>query len=108
VVEHGKGLFDDVAEVAHALDARGALAGDDRQDPAFARSSWLALESEPLSPAGSRRGRGGSSGPTECSPHHERPRCHTGRAGPGHLAKILFGAPTAGPGGFRVSPRGDL
>lgn len=34
LVEQGEGLLDDVAELAQALDVRGALAGDDRQDPA--------------------------------------------------------------------------
>ncbi|MDI5904330.1 MULTISPECIES: hypothetical protein [Streptomyces] len=37
VVEQGEGLLHDVAELAHTLDVRGALAGDDRQDPAFAK-----------------------------------------------------------------------
>jgi hypothetical protein len=35
LVEQGEGLLD-VAEFARALDVRGALAGDDRQDPALA------------------------------------------------------------------------
>ncbi|MGC0343110.1 hypothetical protein RKD20_008144 [Streptomyces sp. SLBN-8D4] len=34
LVEQGEGLLDDVAELAQALDVRGALAGDHRQDPA--------------------------------------------------------------------------
>jgi hypothetical protein len=34
VVEQGEGLLHDVAEFAHALDVRGALAGDGGQDPA--------------------------------------------------------------------------
>ena len=37
LVEQGEVLLDDVAEFAQALDVRGALAGDDRQDPAFAQ-----------------------------------------------------------------------
>lgn len=37
VVEQGEGLLDDVAELAQALDVRGPLAGDDRQDPAFTK-----------------------------------------------------------------------
>lgn len=37
LVEQGEGLLDDVAELAQALDVRGALAGDDRQDPALAQ-----------------------------------------------------------------------
>lgn len=37
LVEQGEGLLDDVAELAHALDVRGALAGDDGQDPTFAQ-----------------------------------------------------------------------
>lgn len=37
LVEQGEGLLDDVAELAHALDVRCALAGDDGQDPAFAQ-----------------------------------------------------------------------
>ncbi|GAA4152277.1 hypothetical protein GCM10022285_64500 [Streptomyces tunisiensis] len=36
LVEEGEGLLDDVAERAQAVDVRGALAGDDRQDPALA------------------------------------------------------------------------
>jgi hypothetical protein len=36
VVEQGEGLLDNVAEFAQALDVRGALAGDHRQDPALA------------------------------------------------------------------------
>jgi hypothetical protein len=36
LVEEGEGLLDDVAELAHALDVRGALPGDDGQDPALA------------------------------------------------------------------------
>jgi hypothetical protein len=36
LVEEGEGLLDDVAELAQALDVWGALAGDDRQDPALA------------------------------------------------------------------------
>lgn len=34
VVQAREGLLDDVAELAQALDVRGALAGDHRQDPA--------------------------------------------------------------------------
>lgn len=34
LVQQGEGLFHDVAELAQALDARGAFAGDDPQDPA--------------------------------------------------------------------------
>jgi hypothetical protein len=45
VVEQGEGLLDDVAELAQALDVRGPLARDDRQDPAFVQLSRLALES---------------------------------------------------------------
>lgn len=37
LVEQGEGLLHDVAELAHALDVRGSLAGDDGQDPAFAQ-----------------------------------------------------------------------
>lgn len=36
LVEQGEGLLHDIAELAHALDARGALTGDDGQDPALA------------------------------------------------------------------------
>jgi hypothetical protein len=42
LVEQGEGLLDDVAELAHALDVRGALAGDDGHDPAL--SEFLAVE----------------------------------------------------------------
>ena len=45
LVEQGEGLLDDVAELAQALDVRGTLAGDDRQDPALRSSSRLGLES---------------------------------------------------------------
>jgi hypothetical protein len=45
LVEQGEGLLDDVAELAQALDVRGPLARDDRQDPAFVQLSRLALES---------------------------------------------------------------
>ncbi|WP_215188391.1 hypothetical protein [Streptomyces sp. McG8] len=31
LVEQGEGLLDDIAELAQALDVRGALAGDDRR-----------------------------------------------------------------------------
>ncbi|MEV7890429.1 hypothetical protein ACWD3I_46250 [Streptomyces sp. NPDC002817] len=37
LVKEGKGLLDDVAEFAQALDVRGALTGDDRRDPACAQ-----------------------------------------------------------------------
>jgi hypothetical protein len=37
LVEQGKGLPDDVAEFAQALDVRAALAGDDRQHPQLAQ-----------------------------------------------------------------------
>lgn len=37
LVEQGEGLLHDVAELAQALDVRGALAGDHRQDPALAQ-----------------------------------------------------------------------
>jgi hypothetical protein len=37
LVEQGEGLLDDVAELAKALNVRGALAGDDGQDPALAQ-----------------------------------------------------------------------
>ncbi|GAA3846032.1 hypothetical protein GCM10022403_092250 [Streptomyces coacervatus] len=37
LVEQGEGLLHDVAELAQALDVRGALVGDDRQDPALAQ-----------------------------------------------------------------------
>lgn len=37
LVEQGEGLLHDVAELAQVLDVRGALAGDYRQDPAFAQ-----------------------------------------------------------------------
>lgn len=33
VVKQGESLLDDVAELAHALDVRRSLAGDDGQDP---------------------------------------------------------------------------
>lgn len=51
MVEQGEGLLDDVTELAHALDVRGALAGDDRQDPPLAelfavRIGVVALVSE--------------------------------------------------------------
>ncbi len=36
LMEEGEGLLDDVAELAQPFDVRAALAGDDRQDPAFA------------------------------------------------------------------------
>lgn len=45
VVEQGEGLLHDVAELADALDVRGAFAGDDGQDPALRSSSRLGLES---------------------------------------------------------------
>ncbi|MEU3351821.1 hypothetical protein [Streptomyces sp. NPDC037389] len=35
LVAQGEGLLDDVAEFARFLDFRGALAGDDRQDPTW-------------------------------------------------------------------------
>ncbi|GAB3953437.1 hypothetical protein GCM10028832_08370 [Streptomyces sparsus] len=37
LVEQGESLFHDVAEVAQALDVRGSLAADDRQDPPLAQ-----------------------------------------------------------------------
>lgn len=37
LMEEGEGLLDDIAEFAQALDARGALAGNDRHDPACAQ-----------------------------------------------------------------------
>jgi hypothetical protein len=45
LVEQGEGLLDDVAEFAQALDVRGALAGDDRQDPAPAQLTpvWVGV-----------------------------------------------------------------
>lgn len=45
LLEQGDGLLHDVAEFAQALDVRGALAGDDRQDPPLASSRRLGLES---------------------------------------------------------------
>ncbi|WP_435192398.1 hypothetical protein [Streptomyces sp. bgisy126] len=36
LVERGEGLLDDVAELAQALDVRGASAGDEREDAALA------------------------------------------------------------------------
>jgi hypothetical protein len=42
-VEQGEGLLDDVAELAQALDGRGALAGDDRQDPPLAQLSAVGV-----------------------------------------------------------------
>jgi hypothetical protein len=44
-VEEGEGLLDDVAELAHALNVRDALAGDDGQDPALAEFLAVGLES---------------------------------------------------------------
>ncbi|WP_306324404.1 hypothetical protein [Streptomyces venezuelae] len=37
LVEEDEGLLDDVAELARALDARGAATGDDRQHPALSQ-----------------------------------------------------------------------
>ncbi|MDQ1024631.1 hypothetical protein QF035_002213 [Streptomyces umbrinus] len=37
LVEQSEGLLHDVAELAHALDVRGALTGNDRQDPTLAK-----------------------------------------------------------------------
>ncbi|WP_435206958.1 hypothetical protein [Streptomyces sp. bgisy104] len=37
LVKQSKGLLDDVAELAQALDVRGASARDDREDPALAK-----------------------------------------------------------------------
>jgi hypothetical protein len=45
LVEKGEGLLDDVAELAQARDVRGALAGDDRQDPPLAQFPRVGLES---------------------------------------------------------------
>lgn len=47
VVEQGEGLLDDVTELAHALNVRGALAGDDRQNPALAEfgAVWVGVVS---------------------------------------------------------------
>lgn len=62
LVEQGEGLLDDVADLAQALDVRGALARDDRQDPARRSSRRTAFESYALSPrtdSGRRRGRPG-------------------------------------------------
>lgn len=42
LVEQGEGLLHDVSELAQALDVRGALAGNHRQDPALAQ--LLAVE----------------------------------------------------------------
>src|ERR1044072_2894347 len=59
LVEEGEGLLDDVAEFAQALDVRGALAGDDRHDPACAQFTVDYRESYALSPrmdSGRRRG----------------------------------------------------
>lgn len=39
LVEQGEGLLHDVAEFTQALDVRGALAGDDGQDPALSQLS---------------------------------------------------------------------
>ncbi len=43
VVQEREGLLDDVAELSQAVDVRGALAGDHRQDPAPASSRRLEL-----------------------------------------------------------------
>jgi hypothetical protein len=40
VVEQGEGLLDEVTELAHALDVRGALVGDDGQDPTLAELAY--------------------------------------------------------------------
>ncbi|MET8026538.1 hypothetical protein [Streptomyces avermitilis] len=43
LVEQGEGLLDDVAEFAQALDVRGTLAGDGRQDPPLAQLSAVGV-----------------------------------------------------------------
>lgn len=43
LVKEGKGLLDEVAELAQAVDVRGALAGDDGQDPALAELSAVGV-----------------------------------------------------------------
>jgi hypothetical protein len=43
LVEQGEGLLHDVADLAQALDVRGALAGDDRQDSALAQLLAVAV-----------------------------------------------------------------
>jgi hypothetical protein len=45
LVKQGEGLLHDVTEVAQALDVRGALVGDDRQDPPLAQLPGAGLES---------------------------------------------------------------
>ena len=45
LVEQGEGLLHDVTEFAQALDVRGALAGDDRQDPPLAQLPAGGVES---------------------------------------------------------------
>lgn len=64
LVEQGEGLLDDVAELAQALDVRGALAGDHRLDAAASSSPRTAFESYTSSP---RRHSGRSRGPTGSS-----------------------------------------
>ncbi|TBO56567.1 hypothetical protein EYS09_27255 [Streptomyces kasugaensis] len=44
LVEQGEGLLDDVPERAESFDVRGALAGDDRQDPALAKLEFSRCE----------------------------------------------------------------
>ena len=43
LVEQGEGLLHDVAECAQALDVRGALAGDDRQNLPLAQLSAVGV-----------------------------------------------------------------
>ncbi|REK86885.1 hypothetical protein DY245_29995 [Streptomyces inhibens] len=62
VVEQGVGLLDDVVELAHALDVRGALAGGDGQDSAFAQLFAVGVGVVVLPPSGASgrlRGRPG-------------------------------------------------
>ncbi|MFH8393959.1 hypothetical protein [Streptomyces sp. NPDC018036] len=62
LVEQGEGLLHDAAELAKALDVRGALAGDHRHDAPALQLAPHSSESYALSPrtdSGRRRGRPG-------------------------------------------------
>ncbi len=64
LMERGEGLLDDVAELAQALDVRGAPAGDHRQDPALTQFTAVGVGVVALV---TEQGLGTSSGPARAS-----------------------------------------
>lgn len=66
LVEQGEGLLNYVAELAHALDVRGALAGDDGQDTAFAQFIAVGVGVVALVPEQGIRAPAGTTG-TSCN-----------------------------------------